>query len=100
MQRPNVLLIYTDQQRWDALGAAGNPHIRTPHLDRLAAQGLNCSHCFANHPLCQPSRASMLSGRYAESIGVRFNGIEMPEDIPCLWNILQPYGYHCAQIGK
>ncbi|MEJ7901571.1 MAG: sulfatase-like hydrolase/transferase, partial [Thermomicrobiales bacterium] len=62
MQRPNVLVLYTDQQRWDALGVAGNPRIITPNLDRLAASGTMFSHHFVQNPVCMPSRASFLSG--------------------------------------
>ncbi len=100
MKRPNVMLLYTDQQRWDALHAAGNEEIMTPNLDALVESGARFSHAFCNHPVCQPSRASMLSGQYGESIGIVFNGIEMPEDVPCIQHMLKPYGYHTAQIGK
>ncbi len=100
MKRPNVLMIYTDQQRWDALCAAGNSEIITPNLDKLAMSGSRFTHAFSNHPVCQPSRASMLSGQYGESLGIVFNGIEMPEDVPCIQHILKQYGYHTAQIGK
>ena len=100
MNRPNVLLMYTDQQRWDALQAAGNSEIITPNLDALAESGVRFSHAFANHPVCQPSRMSMLSGQYGESLGIAFNGIEMPQDVPCVHNMLKPYNYHTAQIGK
>ena len=100
MNRPNVLLMYTDQQRWDALRAAGNSEIITPNLDALAESGVRFSHAFANHPVCQPSRMSMLSGQYGESLGIAFNGIEMPQDVPCVHNMLKPYNYHTAQIGK
>jgi hypothetical protein len=54
---PNILLIMTDQQRYDTLGANGNPIIKTPHLDALAAESANFSHCFVQSPVCVPSRA-------------------------------------------
>lgn len=100
MKRPNVLLIYTDQQRWDTLRAAGNSLIHTPNLDRLAERGALFESAFVNCPVCMPSRMSILSGRYPASLGIAVNGIEMPEDIPCLHNLLKPYGYHTASIGK
>jgi arylsulfatase A-like enzyme len=100
MRRPNVLLIYTDQQRWDTIAAGGHPLVKTPNLDRLAGEGVLFNNCFANHPVCMPSRQSMLSGRYGETVGCVWNGIEMPEDIPCIHNIIGPYGYHTANIGK
>ena len=58
MDRPNVLWIWTDQQRWDALGAGGNPHIRTPNLDALAASGTLFTRAYCNSPLCMPSRTT------------------------------------------
>jgi len=100
VDRPNVLLLYTDQQRWDALGAAGNEFIQTPHLDGLARQGALFEHAYVNAPVCMPSRQSMLSGLYPETVGTTCNGIEMPPDVPCLHNLLQPYGYHTANNGK
>src|SRR6185436_7551947 len=62
--QPNILFILTDDQRWDALGAAGNKSIRTPALDRLAAGGARLDAFFVASPLCSPSRASFLTGRY------------------------------------
>jgi len=100
MQRPNILLLYTDQQRWDALAAAGNPHIHTPNLDRLAAEGVLFENAFCNCPVCMPSRQSMLSGQYPSSLGCCCNGIEMRPDVPTLATVLRPYGYHAANIGK
>ena len=64
MRRPNILLLYTDQQRWDALGANGNTDIQTPHLDQLAHEGINFDHYFVQNPVCMPSRLSFLTGQY------------------------------------
>lgn len=100
MRRPNILLLYTDQQRWDTIGYAGNPHIITPNLDRLARQGVLFDRAYCNCPVCMPSRQSMLSGQYPSSLGSVCNGIEMPEDVPTLPTILKPYGYRTANIGK
>lgn len=100
MDRPNVLLILTDQQRWDALGAAGNPHIHTPNLDALAARGTLFENAFCNAPVCMPSRQSLLSGQYPSALGSTCNGVEMRQDVPCLHNLLGPYGYRTGQIGK
>lgn len=100
MQRPNVLILYTDQQRWDALGAAGNPEIRTPNLDRLASAGTMFSHHFVQAPVCMPSRASFLSGRYPASIGITHMGVPLPQDLPLLPHYLRNYGYRTANIGK
>ncbi len=100
MKRPNVLLLYTDQQRWDTLACAGNPHIHTPNLDRLAGTGALLENAYCNNPVCMPSRQSMLSGLYPSTLGCTTNGIEMREDVWTLPKILKSYGYHTANIGK
>ncbi|WFB36680.1 sulfatase-like hydrolase/transferase [Kiritimatiellota bacterium B12222] len=98
--RPNILLLSTDQQRWDTLAAAGCAWMQTPHLDRLAARGTLFTQAFCNSPLCMPSRQSMLSGRYPASAGCTENGVEMREDMPNVATILGGAGYHTANIGK
>ena len=100
MKRPNILLLYTDQQRWDALGANDNPDIQTPHLDELARGGVSFNHPFVQNPLCMPSRVSMLSGRYPSSLGITHMGVNVPEELPLLPHLLAPYGYTCANFGK
>ncbi len=100
MKRPNVLVLYTDQQRWDTIRAGGHEHLHTPNLDALAARGTLFDKVFCNSPVCMPSRASMLSGQYPSSMGTTCNGIEFPEDIQCIHTYLKPYGYHTANIGK
>jgi arylsulfatase A-like enzyme len=100
MRRPNILLLYTDQQRWDALGANGNDEIQTPNLDRLAAQGANFSHYFVQNPVCMPSRVSFLSGQYPSTLGITHMGVPVPQELPTLPRLLKPYGYDCANIGK
>ena len=99
MKRPNVVLLYTDQQRWDALGAV-NPHCKTPNLDRLAEEGVLFENAFCNTPVCMPSRQSMLSGQYPSSVGCSTNGVEMDPSVPCVHNVLGLHGYHTANIGK
>ena len=100
MRRPNILLLYTDQQRWDALGANGNAEIRTPNLDALAGQGLNFDHFFVNNAVCMPSRMSMLTGLYPATVGVMDNGAPLPADAVTLPRMLGTYGYTSANIGK
>ena len=100
MLRPNILILYTDQQRWDALGANGNQDIITPNLDKLAASGVNFTRHFVQSPVCMPSRISMLSGRYPSSLGITSMGVPVPEDVVTLPHILKQYGYRTANIGK
>jgi arylsulfatase A-like enzyme len=98
--RPNVLLIHTDQQRWDALGANGNDEIDTPNLDRLASEGVNFDRYFVQNPVCMPSRASYLTGRYPSELDIYTNGVQLPTDVRTLPEYLTPYGYHTANLGK
>lgn len=99
-RRPNVLFILTDDQRWDALGVAGNPHLKTPHIDRLAREGVYFPNAFCTTSLCSPSRATILSGLYAHSHKVTNNFTEYPLDLPSFPRQLQKSGYHTAYIGK
>ena len=100
MDRPNILILYTDQQRWDALGANGNPDIQTPNLDRLAAEGTNFRRFFVQNPVCMPSRISFLTGQYPSSLKITHMGVPVPEDTLTLPRMLSPYGYTCGNIGK
>ena len=99
-KRPNVLLLYTDQQRFDTISYRQELAIQTPNLDALAADGAYMEQHFVNNPVCSPSRMSMLTGRYCSSVGVGTNGIGLPRDMVPLNQLLKPYGYHTAQIGK
>lgn len=100
LERPNVLIIYTDQQRWDSLACYGNELAHTPNLDKLASRGARLNSYFVQNPVCMPSRMAFLTGRYCSNLGVGTNGIPFPEDAVAINQILQPYGYHTAQIGK
>ncbi|MCY4540451.1 MAG: sulfatase-like hydrolase/transferase [Chloroflexi bacterium] len=100
MRRPNILILYTDQQRWDTLGVNGNAEILTPNLDALAASGATFTHHFVQNPVCMPSRISMLSGRYPSSLGITRMGVPAPQDLLTLPRILRTYGYRGANIGK
>ncbi|MCK5803705.1 MAG: sulfatase-like hydrolase/transferase [Lentisphaeria bacterium] len=100
MRRPNVLVLHTDQQRWDALGANGNPHIKTPNLDRLAARGTNFQAHFVQNPVCMPSRISMMTGQYPSTLGLQHMAVPVPEDTLTVQRIFGRFGYHTALIGK
>ncbi|MBT6167147.1 MAG: sulfatase-like hydrolase/transferase, partial [Verrucomicrobia bacterium] len=98
--RPNVVFILTDDQRSDALGCMGHPHLKTPHIDRLAQEGLLFKNHFCTTSLCSPSRASILGGLYAHSHGVVNNFTDYPRDLPTFPRQLQSNGYTTAYIGK
>ena len=72
--RPNILLITTDQQRWDTMGCAGNAAIRTPHMDRLAADGVNFTQAISNCPVCVPARLTLVSGLISGKLSCVGNG--------------------------
>lgn len=99
-KRPNVVFILTDDQRSDALGCMGHPHLKTPHIDRLAEEGLLFKNHFCTTSLCSPSRASILGGLYAHSHGVVNNFTDYPRDLPTFPRQLQSAGYTTAYIGK
>jgi arylsulfatase A-like enzyme len=98
--RPNVLVIITDDQRADCLSCAGHPHLKTPHIDRLAQEGVRFRNAFCTTSLCSPSRATILSGLYASKHGVTNNFTEYPVDLPSFPKSLQKAGYRTAYIGK
>jgi arylsulfatase len=100
MMRPNILWICTDQQRWDTLGCYGNAFVRTPHLDRLASRGVLFERAFCQSPVCTPSRASILTGRYPRTTRARQNGQDIPEDEVLVTKLLADAGYICGLSGK
>jgi uncharacterized sulfatase len=93
-------LIFSDQQRWDALGVH-QPWLHTPHLDRLAAEGLLVERSYAPTPVCLPSRASTLTGQYSTTHGAMHNYSYLPQDWePMLSRDLSAAGYATHLIGK
>ena len=91
---PNFLIIVADQLRADAVGAFGNQHVRTPSLDRLAADGTCFTNAYAQHPVCSPSRASFLTGWYPHTAGHRSLRSLIKAGEPNLLRILRDAGYH------
>ncbi len=98
--QPNVVVILTDDQRWDALSCAGHPVLKTPNLDRLAAEGARFANVFVTTSLCSPSRASLLSGLYGHRHGVLNNFTEYPDALPSYPKQLRAAGYETAYFGK
>ncbi|MGW7584808.1 sulfatase family protein [Kitasatospora sp. NPDC054768] len=95
---PDVVLILTDQQTADAMSAAGNPYLRTPAMDALAAAGTRYPNAYCAQPLCTPSRASLMTGRLPSTVGVTGN-TGGPED-PLLGRLFTEAGYDCGYGGK
>lgn len=100
MERPNILWICTDQQRFDTLGCCGNRFVRTPNLDRLAQNGVLFERCYTQSPVCAPSRSSFLTGRYPRTTRCRQNGQPIPSDQALITRQLADAGYTCGLSGK
>ena len=98
--RPNVLIIYPDQMRYDAMGSAGNPVIKTPNIDRLAMEGVHFAEAYLSFPICCPFRASMLTGKYAHGHGMVQNHFPLRGDQTFLAEVLREAGYRTGYIGK
>ncbi len=96
-ERPNIILIITDQQRFDTIRALGFPYVDTPHLDRLVDEGVSFSNCFITAPSCVPSRASLFTGYYPHTTGILRNADTWRHS----WvERLAATGYTCVNVGK
>ncbi len=99
-ERPNFLLIITDQQRADHVGAYGNDLVMTPNIDHLAAAGWRAENFHVASPVCMPNRASLLTGRMPSAHGARANGIPLSLSETTFVDLLREAGYATALIGK
>ncbi len=102
---PNILLIHSDQHRYDCLGVNGHPFLQTPNLDRLAAEGMNFSRAFCPIPLCVPARNSLLYGQWPSGhMCIANEGSEAPrpanEGLPTFSQALDDQGYRLGYVGK
>lgn len=102
MNQPNILLITTDQQRYDTWGALAPPFLRTPHLNQLARQGISFDRAYADCPMCVPTRMAIMTGRQVFGHGMYNNGpsSEVLERDTTLPSVLRSAGYQTAAIGK
>jgi len=98
--RPNILIIHTDQHRTDCLGCYGNPDIRTPHIDSIARDGVLFQNSFCPYPVCTPSRYSLISGLYVHQHRGWTNHSTLPEGTPTAPSLLQEAGYATKAVGK
>lgn len=97
--RPNILLITSDQQHWSTLGSI-NPRISTPALDRLAAEGARFDRAYCPSPVCSPSRSSILTGQYPSEHGCWTIGVKLDEDAVTVPALLGEAGYRTSLVGK
>lgn len=100
MKRPNIIIVLSDEQRWDTLGAVSGDSRLSPNLDRLAGQGVRFTNAFSSCPLCGPARASIQTGLYPGVTGCHSNNIALPEGVPTIADCLSDAGYETAYIGK
>ena len=95
--RPNIILIITDQQRFDTIAALGFDYMETPNLDRLVHEGVSLTNCHITAPSCAPARASLFTGYYPHTTGILKNGDRWTSS----WvEDLGASGYHCVNVGK
>ncbi len=99
-KKPNVIVFFTDQQRWDTTGLHGNPMGLTPNLDRLAGEYTHAAHSFTCQPVCGPARSCLQTGLYATATGCYRNGIPLPADSQTLAHYFAAAGYDTGYIGK
>ena len=106
MAKPNFIVFLTDDQGYGDLSCMGAADLKTPHLDGLAASGVRFTDWYSNSPVCSPSRASLLTGRYPGNAGVRSilaghrTASGLPHETPTLATALKRLGYQTAMIGK
>ena len=97
--RPNVLLICTDQQRRDTMACYGNDFVQSPNVNALAEESFVFENCYVTVGVCSPARASLLTGLYPHTAGVIKNSVPLPESSPTIAE-LTPEGYNTAKFGK
>jgi arylsulfatase A-like enzyme len=100
--RPNIVFVLMDDQRWDDLGYAGHPFVKTPNIDRIAHEGVQFKNAFVTTPLCSPSRASFLTGQYAHTHGVTDNTArdKLSHQLVTWPRLLHDVGYETGFVGK
>lgn len=115
MKKPNVIILFTDQQSLRAMSAAGNRHLNTPNMDYIAHNGVLFKNSYCTAPVCGPARASIFTGVMPHEHGVEYNSREIIEDVPTMGEIfrnpalkdseyvvteLQPFKYEYERIAR
>jgi len=99
-RRPHVLILMPDQLRADCLSSAGHPVVRTPNIDRIAAEGVRFANAYTTSPVCMPARSSVLSGLFCHNHGQWWNYGHLPPDADTYLRHLKRAGYHACHVGK
>ena len=99
--RPNIILIMSDDQGWGDAGYQGHPHLKTPHLDKMAAEGLQFNRFYSAAPVCSPTRGSVITGRHPFRYGIYYANVgHMPDNELTVAEILTDQGYRTGHFGK
>ena len=99
--RPNILWYCTDQQRFDTIGALGNPFVNTPVVDQLVREGVAFTHAYCQSPICTPSRSSFMAGMYPTRVHNTRNGNDtFPDYPPLITKLIADSGYVVAKVGS
>jgi arylsulfatase A-like enzyme len=99
--QPNIVLVMTDDQGWGDTGYNGHPELETPHLDRLAAEGVRFDRFYAAAPVCSPTRGSSITGRHPYRYGIYFANVgHLPREEVTLAELLKTQGYATGHFGK
>lgn len=99
-RKPNIVFVLTDQWRAQAFGYAGDPNVKTPNIDALAARSVSFGNAISVCPVCTPHRASLLTGRYPTTTGMFMNDLYLPAEELCMAEMFKKGGYNTAYIGK
>ena len=99
-EKPNIVLIVTDQHRADHLGCYGNGIVRTPNIDSIAARGLAFDRFYVASPICMPNRSTIMTGKMPSAHGVPTNGLPLPLESVTFVDLLRNEGYRTAMVGK
>ena len=99
-KRPNIVFVFADQMRAQAMGCMGNRQVITPHLDQFATEGLLVTNAISCAPVCSPYRAQLMTGRYPHSTGVIHNDIRLPDHELVISEVMKNQGYRTGYIGK
>ena len=100
MKKPNIIFFFTDQQRWDSIGAYGQKLNITPNIDKMAAEGTIFENAFSCQPVCGPARACLQTGMYSTQTGNFVNDCALPKDKPLLARLVRNQEYETSYIGK
>lgn len=99
-RKPNLLFIWTDEQRADTMALYGNTKIHAPNLNKLASESVVFEKAYVTQPVCTPNRSAVMTGLWPHTTGCTRNNVPLPADVPCLPELLRDQDYRTAYIGK